>query len=271
MADDGVTNPDTEVDIALAAVFPNGLPAGARPASASPIVRTFPLDETHLAKLAAHNESGAALGVTNAPLARIKRRHHRLAMILAGGEMDEGRAALMCGLHPSTVSILKNDPAFAELLAMYSDGVTAQFRDTVAEMAELAEDVIELIRQKLDAQGESVSLDTLMKFLPTLTDRTGNGPTSNHNVRAVSVALSGDDLQRLKAGADATRPVDRPLQRLAPEHREVINGVFRRAADPDASREAGDAAGTGEGVRAQDATLPSGPLFIDDAEDGVAS
>jgi hypothetical protein len=268
MADDGSPSMTPE-DAALLAVFPNGLPANRR--SVSPFIRSFPLETSHLESLRAHGETDRSISI-RPDLISIKRRHHRLAMLLAAGT-DQRQAAAVCGVHLGTIHTLQRDPLFRELLDMYSDGVTAEFRDTVMEMRELADDVIALMRDKIEAQGAELSITQLNEILKTLADRTGNGPTTHNKVSAVTLSLTGDDIERVKSAANSARPADRPLPRISEEDRRVIEGVFARVGQPVPVARPPEELGRGEGpsLRTQDAVPPANDLFADEPADGDAS
>lgn len=223
MADDGAQSVSPE-DAAFHAVFPHGLPAS-RPIALAAIVRSFPLEVTHLTKLAEHAESGNVLGVENQRLARIKHRHHRLAMMLAGG-MRPDQAAMACGYHPSTISILCNDPMFAELLDLYSEGVQAEFRETIESMRNMTDELVAELEHRLETSPEQFTIGQLNELLKTFADRSGSGPSSTSNINAQVVAVDGATLERIKAAARTARPVDRQVQRLAPESQRAIEGVF---------------------------------------------
>lgn len=268
MADDGgMSEQLSPEEAAFRAVFPHGLPANTRAASPSAIVRTFPLTEEHLVKIKAHAESGAVLGTEDHRLARLKPRHHRLAMLIAGG-MEPERAALACRYHPTTVGILIRDPMFAELLELYRDGVSMEFQDTIADMRELTDEIIAEIAYRLEENPKQFTPTQLNDFLRTLADRSGHGPSST--VRNLSVALDGNDIRAIKAEAAGTGPASRQPGRLAPEHQRAIEGVFA-VRGPGASEpgpQEGVGSGAGDGVRAQGAGPPADALFADDAEDG---
>ena len=72
------------------------------------------LNEADLALMAA-----APLGSQPPALKRLTDRHHALARLISAGT-PEGEAALILGYDISRVSILKNSPAFQELLALYN-------------------------------------------------------------------------------------------------------------------------------------------------------
>lgn len=190
---------DEMADDAFTSVFPNGLPS-AKPAAGSAIVRSFPLEADHLQALATSYDSGEKLNVVADPRLRMSRRHHRLAQLLANG-MEPGRAAVVCGLAGTTVSILQSDPLFGELLEHYSSFVDEEFRTVVEEMAELHMEVVEVLKSRLEEKPETFTAGTLTDLMKALSDRTGNGPTSTTNSRSVSISVSGAELERIKAGA----------------------------------------------------------------------
>ncbi len=260
MADDGSPTIAPE-DIAFARVFPNGLPA-TRAAHPPAIVRAFPLTEEHLAKLAAHADSGRTLGTEDHSLARLKRKHHRLAMLLAGG-MEPEKAAMACGYHPTTVGILCKDPMFAELLDLYNDGVMAEFQDTIETMRELADDLIGELAARLEHNPREFTIGQMNELAKTLLDRSGNGPTSTTNLNTRVAVVDGATLERIKAAANAPRSADRPLPQLSEGHQRAIEGVFRLASPVAAEQqgEAGLGSPTGPSLRAEDSGLLDDALF----------
>lgn len=234
--DDGSINPvpskeEELADEAFSSVFPNGLPPKGRPSSATAIVRSYPLGQEHLIQYAAHQESGDTLGVQPSQLARISRTHHRLAQLLANG-MDPGKAGIICNYGAATVSILQSDPAFQELLAFYSDQVDDAFRTVVEEMADLHTDVVLEIRERLAVAPANFTASQLTDLMKALSDRTGNGPTSNVNSKQVSVVLSAADVAAIKAGGPVGLPPDgRQTIQLTPADFRALESN----ADPDAS------------------------------------
>jgi len=226
--DDGSYSPTREeelADEAFLSVFPNGVPS-ARPVANCAILSSFPLTPDHLAKLAVHVDSGQTLGVTATPRKRMSRVHHRVAQFLAGG-MHPGRVALLCGLDIATVSILQSDPLFGELIEYYSSMVEDEFKTVVEEMADLNADVIGELRHRLDNAPDAFTVSQLLEAMKALSDRTGHGPSTNHNVRAVSVALSGADFARVKAPGSLPEPgAGRPPQALPDSAAQSLQGLF---------------------------------------------
>lgn len=145
-----------------------------------------PLDETHLAALTTHIDSGVPMGVKAPDLKAIRNTHHRLAQLLAGG-MNETQAAKLCNYSTFRVVQLKADPAFAELMAYYKAGVDEEFADFVRTAADLSMDFLGLLQQQLDETPEKFTPQVALEAIKVLADRTGNAPTTktlNVNVNA---------------------------------------------------------------------------------------
>lgn len=152
-------------------------------------------------------------------LKRLADRHHALARCLASG-MAERDAAMACGYVLSRVSILKNDPAFKELLEFYRDETNAQYRDLHARLAGISMDATQLLQEQLEAdldkeiEDRTLTPAQLMALTQMGADRTGHGPQSSQNVN-VNVNLAN----RLEAARK--RVQNRPT---IIEHKEIENG-----------------------------------------------
>lgn len=250
-------------DELFTSVFPNGLPVSA-PSAKSAILTGFPLTESHHSQLAQSNAEGVVLGVSAAPLKRISRTHHRLAQFLAAG-MDEGQAGVLCNYNPSTVSILKTDPMFLETVAFYESQAEEAFRDVVTEMRDLHQDVVVAIRERLEDRGDTIPLKDLTGLLTALSDRTGNGPSSSTTSKNLTIALSGEDLARIKStggaptlesygtvtGPSPAAPALGSTRALTPEDRRLVEGYLDPAPrlDADSVGQAGERPSGGTGVR----------------------
>lgn len=136
-----------------------------------------PLTEADLVLLAEEK------GSVPPPVKRIRDRHHALARILASGK-SEGEAAAITGYDISRVSILKNDPAFRELLAFYRDNVEAEYLSLHEQLAGIATDAAILLREKIEEEPEKLSVGQLLELTKMGADRTGHGPAQKveHNV-----------------------------------------------------------------------------------------
>lgn len=113
-------------------------------------------------------------------LKRLTQRHHALARALASG-MRNWEAAMSAGYTESTVSILKNDPTFQNLVEFYKDAKDHEFRHVQAQMAGLASDLIESIAD--DLEDDKLSPGQKLQAAALVLDRTGNGPASSSTVK----------------------------------------------------------------------------------------
>ena len=112
---------------------------------------------------------------------KLRDRHHALAKALATGT-EEGEAAIMCGYSLSRVSILKDDPAFKELVAFYRKGQEEQYYGIHEKLAGVAGDALDEIQERLEAKPDEFSIGQLMDLTKLGADRTGHGPSSSTTV-----------------------------------------------------------------------------------------
>lgn len=107
---------------------------------------------------------------TPPPIKRITDRHHALARLLAAGT-PEGEAALILGYDVSRVSILKQSPAFVELLDLYRSEVDREFATTLDHMAGLSRDALLELRERLEESPDKFSNRELLSVITDMTDR----------------------------------------------------------------------------------------------------
>lgn len=157
----------------------------------------------HVDAIAKHIESGETLGVRAPSLKAIRHTHHRLAQLLAGG-MDETRAGRLCNFDPTRVSVLKADPAFAELLAYYSEQVEDEFVEFVVAAKELSMDFLQHVQQQLDEAPEKFTPQLALEAIRTLADRSGNAPVSKSIAVNINQGM-GDKLEAARQRAKAAR------------------------------------------------------------------
>lgn len=112
-----------------------------------------------------------AQGASSTPaVKRLRASHHALARMLAEGHKPQMCAAVT-GYSPSRISILQNDPAFAELIVYYSGQVAETFIDAQKRLAELGIDAIEELQERLDETPEEFSKKDLMALVELTMDR----------------------------------------------------------------------------------------------------
>lgn len=136
-------------------------------------------------------------GTEPPPLKKIKETHHRLARLLASG-LKPVEVAAITGFTQSRISILKNDPAFQELLAHYANTVESKWADMHEQLAGVSLDVLHELRDRLHDSPESMSTDQLMKFLDSMLDRTGYGVQTKSKNENLNLTLTPDQLAQIK-------------------------------------------------------------------------
>jgi len=112
---------------------------------------------------------------------KLSQRHHTLARLLAAGQ-SPGDAALIAGYSSSRVSILLGDPAFKNLVSLYRKGVTDAYNATAEMMGAVTKEALSELLDRLESSPEEFSVADLRKVAADFADRTGNGPTTTHDI-----------------------------------------------------------------------------------------
>lgn len=120
---------------------------------------------------------------------RIKHRHHSLARALAEG-LTCTEAAAVTGYAISRVSILQNDPAFAELVTNYQSQVREKFLDAQQKKAELHETVLDELQSRLDEKPESFTKGELTELIRVTEDKLSAAAASAMPRPGLSVQIS---------------------------------------------------------------------------------
>ena len=140
-----------------------------RPSVPLEVLSVRELGEADLALLAT-----GVKGVTAPTLQRTTDRHHSLARLLAGG-VTEGEAAATIGYSLSRVSILKQSPAFQDLLALYRQEVDREFATVIENMAGMSRDALMELRERLEDDPNRFSNRELLDTVTNFVDRSDVG------------------------------------------------------------------------------------------------
>jgi len=103
-------------------------------------------------------------------LVKIRSRHHHLARQIAEGKTYTAISEAS-GMSISRISILTNDPAFAELIAHYRDAVTERYLDVHEKIATLAISATEELQARLDDEPDGFTNKELMNLAEVTLDR----------------------------------------------------------------------------------------------------
>jgi len=133
------------------------------------------------------------LPVASQQLVKLRNTHHMLARLLAEGRPNE-ECSLITGYTPNRISVLKQDPAFQELVIYYEGQVKVQFLDVHARLAALGMATVDELQQRLEDDPSAFKNRELMELAQMLLDRTvapaaagrggsnGTGPGLNINI-----------------------------------------------------------------------------------------
>lgn len=147
------------------------------------------------------DESVSSPGAT---IRQMSRRHHALARELASGT-PPGQAGVIHGYCASRVSILRADPSFRELERFYESQVNVAFAGTAERLAEITDDALDLIRNRMEEDPDDISIKDAIEIAKLGADRSGHGPQSNqtHDIR---IGLGGKLAAALERKQTMTPP-----------------------------------------------------------------
>lgn len=128
------------------------------------------------------------VGSSPPTIASIRHSHHQLARLLAEGR-EQAEVALITGYSPSRISILKGDPAFAELLAYYAIQREQVFVDVMERMRALGLDSLEEIQARMNETPEKFSARELFELTELMLVKGRAAPGSSQGAGAGQVGL----------------------------------------------------------------------------------
>ena len=116
---------------------------------------------------------------------RLSDRHQAVARYVAEG-MSNTEISILTGYGTHTITILRGDKTFQELVGFYRANQEAQFADLRQHMAGLSIDAIVELRERIEANPEKFTPGQLMELVKLLADRTGHGPTETKQVNVTT-------------------------------------------------------------------------------------
>lgn len=158
--------PDSQEILESVIGFIGSARGGRKPAKAVPMSFSREIGSDDLAQLAAPREVG--LGVPAVTV--LRNSHHNLARLLAEGRKP-GEVAEITGYSSSRISILQNDPAFAELVSYYAAQATQQYVDVHSRLAQLGTDTVEVLQERVLDESEKLSVKALLDIAAFSLDR----------------------------------------------------------------------------------------------------
>lgn len=169
-------------------------------------------------------------------LQSIRDNHHRIARAVASG-LPNTTIATLCGISVNRVSILKQDPAFNDLVAHYRGMLTAEWTEQIDTVTEFLGSVrtksLAMLEDKLCAaeeNGEFLPTRELVSMAELGLDRTGYGKQSKtFNVNADFASLL--EAARQRSGRAQASP---PLSPIVDSSRVPQSALVLEHAAPQA-------------------------------------
>lgn len=143
-------------------IFPPG--KGRRPAPLFYNV-TRHLNEADIAALWDHQREN-----TGPKIKALRYNHHVLAKAVASGKSGI-ECANLTGMTQTYISLLKNDPAFQELVSFYADEMNELYVDVHQRMATLGTSILEELTERFEADPEKFTKRELLDMFTAMADR----------------------------------------------------------------------------------------------------
>lgn len=150
---------------------------------------------------------------------RIREKWHSVARLMASG-LNNRMVASVSGYTEAYLSTLTNNPAFQEILRLYSStsgaATTAQIINE--QLRSLGLRSVEILGEKLES-GDEISVQDAIAIAKLGLDRSGHGPSSTLTTTAETHIIDHAELKRLEADARSASagyivPVSRIRQNL---------------------------------------------------------
>lgn len=137
-------------------------------------------------------------------LRQLRTSHHFCAKLVAEGRPG-AEIQTITGYASSTISNLKRDPAFQELVEHYRKQTEEIYIDVHQRLSSISLDALEVLQERLASDPDSVKSEEALKIAQLGLDRTGFGPTSTTRLSGGVAVLTEDTLARIKDEANARR------------------------------------------------------------------
>lgn len=151
------------------------------------------------------------------PLKRISERHHALARLIAAGT-SQTDAGIITGYQASSISILMDDPTFAELVEFYKREVDVEYRGMHAQMAGLGADALDELRKRLEDEPEKMGASFLLDLVTKIADRTGHGAQTK-TTQEVNITVGLAD--KMKLAREKARAASAPVRPAEPQMLDI--------------------------------------------------
>ena len=130
----------------------------------------------------------------SASIQKLRTTHHELARLLALGLKDV-EISRLTGYSQSRICILKTMPLFQELMVHYSSMRDNIVTDVSGRLRGLSLTALEILQEKIEDQGDGLTVKDLIAVSELGLDRTGFGKTSTQ----VNVSTTAESLEAIKS------------------------------------------------------------------------
>lgn len=204
--------------------------------------------------------AATGVGSKSPGIKALRATHHKLAQVIASGFSD-AEASLATGYSPSRISILKSDPAFAELLTHYGTKRDEVFVNVTERMAGFATDALEELHDRLLNNPGEFKVKDLNEVIKTTADRGGYSPVQKTENK--TIVLTAGELANLKAEV-ANRQNGQVRKINQVEEATRVKGYLQGQADKSLS-------GSEESQIGSNDNRPTGDILIEATASGLQS
>jgi hypothetical protein len=169
-----------------------------------------------------------ASGAGVAKLKRLRQIHHTIAKLLASGAKNQEVSA-MTGMCPSRISILQNDPAFADLMDFYAEREDDRFVDVQNRLESAGLDAVSELHERVIEDPEALATGDLIDIAKLTLDRSGHSPVKKSESK--KVILSGQDLADMKTAALQSAPIEGTVIRRDKKAQQSLGTILKGAPD----------------------------------------
>ena len=181
---------------------------------------------------------------TGPKIKALRYNHHVLAKAVASGKSGI-ECANLTGMSQTYISILKNDPAFQELVSFYADEMNELYVDVHQRMATLGTSILEELTERFEADPDKFTKRELLDMFTAMADRSiptakggpapqqaiTTGPNGGLALQINFVSPTGDSPKTIELGA-MPAPTQAPAARQGEALSLTVDGELDAPREP---------------------------------------
>lgn len=149
--------------------------------------------------------SGAPLGWKRSPLQKITIAHHTIARMTAEGTPVMEISAVT-GRTPASITQLRADPAFKELVVHYKKVNEIAKVDLEQQLTDVSSTALNTLQERMETEPEKMSDQDLRKIAQLGLDRTGFGPSKTVKINNAAEVIK--ELVKERKSREGGRIID---------------------------------------------------------------